>query len=459
MPFLSFFFLFLTLWLGPSPALAALALQQGHEVIITKNVEETTYWKFELIKNAQKSLEISAGFAGGEVFKQTVKLMDEALERNPELIIHFYCSDISAIFTKEDGQRLQQLKKKFTQRFHYITAGLTPSIQGQALYITENHMKLIIADEKYFLLGGTNLTDFLSTSTAANTKLSIPNFLPSAASDIDVVGKGPAARELRLGFFHVYEMLASGTSLNDYKGPFPATLQGYTAVAEEEKSYIEAFENHADRAANIALQSAFSGPRFARSIGALYHTLIAQAQREIAIAHMYFFPVDAIYDQLVAATDRRVSLTLITQGISTKDIVPSNLTYVFMNRNHYLPIAVGKKAGYLDFFKLPTSQPSQTTIYEFSKKKMIYHKKAMVVDKRYTLIGSYNLGKKSEYADFEVALVIDSEVVAQQVLSILEKDKGEATKIPYKEMINWYFNPLYDLTDFLEGLFFDGLTV
>ena len=65
----------------------------------------------------------------------------------------------------------------------------------------------------------------------------------------------------------------------------------------------------------------------------------------------------------------------------------------------------------------------------------------MVIDRRYTVIGSYNLGIKSDAMDYEIIFVIDSPEIAQETLKVLERDKSYSLKVNSKEAREWYFNP------------------
>ena len=50
------------------------------------------------------------------------------------------------------------------------------------------------------------------------------------------------------------------------------------------------------------------------------------------------------------------------------------------------------------------------------------HSKAFVVDRRLSMIGSYNMDPRSRIWNSEIGLLIDSEEFAEKVLEIMEKD-------------------------------------
>lgn len=427
----------------------------GHILLIPNNVSETSAWRFELIKNAKRTLEMAA-IASGKVYYQTVAAFKKALKKNPDLIIHFYVSKISIIFSQADERILEELKIKFPNRFHYLVCEARLSIQKDKIYTSENHIKLLVADEKYFVVGGTNLTDFLTNDVPPNMDIDL---FPKAASDLDVVGRGPIAQDLRIGFFQIYELLESKESLNDTKGPFESSLKGYTSVASEEQCTVKLFEKQPNLLENIAIKSIFSGPRINQgAIGSLYANLIENAQKQIYLGHMYFFPVDAIYQRLINAANRGIHLTLITNGTPGFGSVPSNLSYIFLNRHRYLPILFGRHFNLIQYIT-SKHELKNSQIYEFNEKHVIYHKKTMVIDGKYAVVGSYNLGAKSEYADYEVAVAINSEAVAEKIIDLLTADKGKSKQISTTKIISWYFDPFYSTMAWLEELFLDGLAL
>jgi phosphatidylserine/phosphatidylglycerophosphate/cardiolipin synthase-like enzyme len=63
------------------------------------------------------------------------------------------------------------------------------------------------------------------------------------------------------------------------------------------------------------------------------------------------------------------------------------------------------------------------------------HTKVMVVDGRYTLLGSFNLNHRSFLHDLETAAVIDDENFARQVV--------DAIFLPYLELSNRVHQPVH----------------
>lgn len=65
-----------------------------------------------------------------------------------------------------------------------------------------------------------------------------------------------------------------------------------------------------------------------------------------------------------------------------------------------------------------------------------------MVDRKTLVLGSYNLGFKSAYSDYELLVEIESAAVTQSVIKIFEKDLKLSREISPDEARNWYFDPV-----------------
>ncbi len=170
-----------------------------------------------------------------------------------------------------------------------------------------------------------------------------------------------------------------------------------------------------------------------------YERLCNDAKEEIVVGNFYFNPVSYLFDALKNAAQRGVRVTLISNGIWERCAYIATL-FGWANRVNYVPLFYGRDFSFWEFGMLP-SQPLNVEIFEFQVANILYHKKVMVVDKRKTLIGSYNLNAKSDYGDYELVLVIDSPQIASQTLKVLNEDKSLSQKITTEDAIFWYFDP------------------
>lgn len=432
----------------------------GHSLLITKNVEETTFWKYELLKQARKTIEISGSYAAGQTLAQALTIIENKLVENRELKVHFLIDHLSLLNTKEDIEEMQRIASLYPDQFFFVFHDPIFCMQNKKLFKTQNHVKLLVVDEKYFVLGGTSLADHLSKSYAHNYQKPdsfIKSFVPGASSDMDVVGQGPITQALRKEFFQLFELIKNEKSLSHQSGYFETETTGYIAVENPDDTYLESLETHPDYLRDVSVQVFLSGPRRQmHTSGAVYYHLIQRAQNRIDLGQMYFFPVNEIYEKLVQAAKRDIAISLITNGIRP-NAMKTTYFYGPMNRYRYAPIMFGRTFKFNEKSLAQSLPPKSTRIYEFKRQNVVYHKKVMVVDNRYSVIGCYNLGQKSEYADYELTLVIDSEKAAQVFIEVLEEDKLESIEISSKQAIKWHFNMLYYISQGLERLFVDGI--
>ncbi len=439
-------------------------MESGHSVYITKSSDESTEWKFELLKQAKRSIDMSAGYCGGQVFHTLLDILTEQLQNNPIIKIRLFMTQVTNMISSNDKDRLRTLQEQFPERFTYlIRLSSFLLFQEHGIYTTENHVKLLIIDEKYFLLGGTNLIANLCTEDSSRRPdlHTIPAaFLPQTAADMDIVASGPMAAKLRREFFALCELYLSDSSLKASAGPFIASYADYFEISDEEKTAIPSFDDHPEVVHDVPLYGVLTGPRLQlHTAGAIYKFLIEQARQMISLGHLYFFPVAPIYTALQAAVNRGVELDLITNGINT-EIALSNSTrslYGYINRINYFPMMTGRSFRTWEFLTAQKAPQKRVSIYELDVPYMLYHKKVMVVDHRFITIGSYNLGAKSENADYEVLVVLDAPKTAMQVEMLLNQDKLRCQQIELTQAFSWYFNPFYNLLSDFEKNFFDGV--
>lgn len=439
-------------------------MQEGHSIYLTKNADESQEWKLRLIQEANVSLEISAGYTMGIVFEEVLNTIQEKLQTNSQIKIHLMLVEIFDFISKENFEMIVSLQTQYPDRFKVvITPGSDLVNYDNKAYLTENHIKLIIADEKYFILGGTNLVDPLSTAdTSKYERFSTlaSRFFPNAASDMDAIISGPMAKNLRHDFFHLYSIYTSQIPLHNGEKEIEGLQTDYFPVEEKDQACIAFFDDNSETIPSARVYATIAGPKIKlHSIGDMYEHIICKSESSIDIGNMYFFPRASIYDALIGAVNRNVALNLVTNGIHDQ-VSLSNASrnwYGFMNRGNYFPVMGGKKYGKWEFFEASKAKSKAVAIYELDLIDVLFHKKVITTDERYCIIGSYNLGIKSEDAAHEVACLIESPAAAIKMKKILLEDYANSRKIPFNEAMGWYFDPYYNLVNEIEKNFFDGL--
>lgn len=172
-----------------------------------------------------------------------------------------------------------------------------------------------------------------------------------------------------------------------------------------------------------------------------YVRLINEAKEEIIIANLYFCPVDDVYNALMGAVNRGVKLTVLTNGIS--DYSPQYTKYFcWANRINYAPLLYGKKFSMWDSRYATNAELKKVRFFEYHVKDILLHKKMMVIDGRYSVIGSYNLGYRSDIGEYEMIVIFDAQEIANDLKKVHEKDLSYSIEISPKEISGWYFDPL-----------------
>jgi phosphatidylserine/phosphatidylglycerophosphate/cardiolipin synthase-like enzyme len=192
---------------------------------------------------------------------------------------------------------------------------------------------------------------------------------------------------------------------------------------------------------NGQIKMIFGGPHQKQNeITKEYARIIREAKEEIVIANLYFCPVEPIFKALIDAVKRNVKLTVITNGVSA--VAPSYTKFFcWANRIHYLPLFYGKTFHFWHANSLATLPIKNTHIFEYHVRDILLHKKMMIVDDKISIIGSYNLGPRSDLGDYELILEIDSKEVASDLRKVHEKDLKYSREISVDEACEWYFDP------------------
>lgn len=417
-------------------------------LIVCDNGREMLGWDLEFLRYARESVEIGACFLGGDVARLLLTAIEERLECVPTLQVYL----LTTPTTMEPPEREQiiHLQENYPHNFHIqYTSSVTviwPEITG-----VDNHVKMFIVDETYFSTGGTNLDEMqcsegTSTPPRCTNKIA-PLFdqFPAGMRDQDVVGRGKVlASNMRRTFYKLFALWEhyNRTGLLQKDPDFFADRSHFFEVKGQPE--VELFENHPTKRllSLTQVEPILSGPHQKEcSITQAYVRLIEEAQEEIVIANVYFCPAESIFDALLAAVNRGVKLTVLTNGVS--EISPAYTKYFcWANRMHYVPLIYGSRLHFWEAWRMKNKQRKNTEIYEYHVKDVLLHKKVMIVDQKICLVGSYNLGLRSHLSDYEFALVIKDPLVAADALRVHAIDKAHSRQVEPGQACNWYFDPV-----------------
>jgi phosphatidylserine/phosphatidylglycerophosphate/cardiolipin synthase-like enzyme len=371
-----------------------------NSVFITKDGLESMDIKMRLIKKAERSIEISGSYCGGEIFDKTLDEISKKLERNKILKVKILSN--RALLTKKNHIKIKMLAKKYPENFFFLET-TNKKIYLPSYRIIENHVKFFIVDGEACITGGTGIQDMLSREgTDRNVKFSrIEKILGKGARDMDVVIEGSLAKTMRQEFFKL---------LNKWQYMTPKSRQygKLRNLLEEESTRYQGsifHEKEKDRvvkAPSILLTGSYEhGSEHGCKLA--YIKMIRSANKSLVIANMSFNQLD-ILEEIENAVKRGVKFTLITN--STQKNAPFGAKILGVVNKYYFPKFLKKGLK----------------IYEYKQDSTLYHKKVMVIDKRFTTIGSFNISSHCADTEDEGITIIDSEKTAKETLKILEED-------------------------------------
>ncbi len=432
---------------------AILGVEHENDIVVCEHSAETVLWLEELVSHASQSIEMSPCFFGGPLLHRIMDMLEKRMQTMRGLKVHLLCSTM--MLEPSDKKRLEAMRNRYSRQFHLNYTSSVISYQGDIL-VTDNHVKMCVVDEKYYIFGGTNFDECLCTDGVTPVDQPIKDCiigskLPKGARDQDVVGRGALAKDLRVLFYQLIAFwdTVEKTGLPPEKGPLGVSPTRYQPISQtQEQAYIAKFEE-SEKIHPLAsgdMHLFFGYPEVAHNpITELYTRSIDEAKEEIWIGNLHFAPVKSIHEALKRAVRRGVKVHVITNGVYPQ--APSSNKHIcYPNSRHYVPLMYGKDFSIFDRSQCKRSPVYDVHIYEYRVPYVLYHKKVMIVDGKTLLIGSYNLALRSDASDHEIVVQIRSPEACDDVKKILEDDITRSKKISAKQAQDWYFDPLIAYT-------------
>lgn len=264
--------------------------------------------------------------------------------------------------------------------------------------------------------------------------------------DQDVVVRGAILADLVAAFDHTFDYLVAikksrgifNTNLYwgatravlDHTGKFPVPYRTEPRLVER----VAGMERAVPRLEFAQSRCRFlhSRPRMKESyIREAYLKLIEGARRELLIANAYFVPTADVRAALHDAVARCVAVTLVTNSPETNDLPEISL----VGRGHFVEL--------LSFNDDPrvarcTNPGAGLRIWEWTGRSKnpreprygTMHSKFAVVDRRVSLVGSFNLDPRSAHLNSETAIAFENPRLAERLArSILDYDLGFSERV------------------------------
>lgn len=257
-----------------------------------------------------------------------------------------------------------------------------------------DHRKIAIIDGELAFLGGLNVGDEYSGFGESFERW----------RDYGIHLTGPVVHELLQLFWKTWQ--GEG-------GPVPLERLSRMTVPEPTGS---------DR-----IQVVSGGPHLRRStIKRAYQLTITHAERQVCIVTPYFLPGPRLVRVMLKAVRRGVRVVLLLPGASDVPILKV-VSHPYLNLLLNAGVEVYERGG------------------------TVLHAKLMMVDDRWSLVGSANFDQRSFYRNYETNLIIESPEFSREVGAMLQEDLARSARLTsarhqrrrwYEVLLEWLVSPL-----------------
>jgi len=282
------------------------------------------------------------------------------------------------------------------------------------------HGKMLITDDQQFIIGGRNLKEEYYNLD------SVSNFLDREVYVRDT----HAVRTARRHFFDMWDFPKvigkKRGALDDEKRTYWRKSLAEAPEELQKRLRISLHSNRNWRAGVVSARSQVQfihdnffekkGKKTVRRARKDHQcteamlALICKAQHTIDIENAYFIPTHRWWKALKAAHKRGVRIRLLTNSGYTSDVPMVQAVYQ-MKRGRY------RRHG--------------IEVWEFHGRKMV-HTKAFVIDSSISLIGSYNIERKSQDFNTEVAAWVSDPRIAAEHTQLMENNLSRSVQVGSK---------------------------
>ncbi len=268
--------------------------------------------------------------------------------------------------------------------YHRIKEALH-SVAAFIILNRRDHRKLLVVDECCAYFGGMNIHDHGRLFRASPTD---PSVDPSAAwRDLHIRLAGPQQVEVADSFERSW-MHAKGEKM-----------------AWRPRDYRRVSLRQSDE--SIQFFDTGPGLKFSRA-PRVFRRLLRSANHSVVIAMAYFIPVGRVMREIIRARRRNVHVHVLVPSLTD--------------------VPVAQYATWYLYRKL-----LQLRIRLYERKNRVMHTKAMVIDRRWTVVGSANMDPRSLYINLEFMVVIRSQAFAQAVIRVARNEMRRSRRVRFAD--------------------------
>jgi putative cardiolipin synthase len=287
-----------------------------------------------------------------------------------------------------------------------------------------SHNKLMIADNAIAIVGGRNIADiYFGVHGEATYR------------DLDTVAVGPVVRDASV----VYDDFWNSASSIPYAAfvdtpPTPADAAAAIAemrakmvserlpypIDEEVDALTAEMQDVRDSLIWAPVRVLYDPPEkvegnASHNIFSVLDSLVSNAQKEVLIENAYFVPRDHGVELVAALHARGVKVRVLTNSLASNDVLAVHSGY-----QKYRDDLLENGVEIYELRPDSTMQQLRWSGLISLKSAAGLHVKAMVVDRRYVVVGSYNLDPRSADINTELALLVDSPAFAELVAEFFD---------------------------------------
>ena len=404
----------------------------GERIRCIDDNEEALLWRLRLIGAAKKSIVLATfDLRADESGTDLLAALNHAAEKGVEIKLL-----IDGIY--------QQLFLNGSKEFQALAArenvevGVYNPVTPVGLFKLNYRMhdKYVIVDDEMYLLGGRNSNDIFLGDYTTDINVDRDVLVCDTAK-----GKGESLQELEAYFQQIWNencvQVKGGTqgNLSKYENQYQSLKERYAALTEKypDIETYNSWEKDTIPANKITLlnNGTQAGPKTPLVLQTIRY--LSQEADNVTIQTPYVICNSYMYDtlsEIASHAQLKIILNAVEKGSN-----PWGCTDYLNQKKKIL------KTG-ADVYELMNDVP--------------VHTKAVLLDDRLSIVGSYNLDMRSTYLDTELMLVIDSTELNKQIQSTentyMEKSKevlsnGQETEGGQYEtkVLNWQKKMFYGI--------------
>jgi putative cardiolipin synthase len=287
------------------------------------------------------------------------------------------------------------------------------------------HNKSVIADGRFAILGGRNIGDRY-----------FGVYDEFVQNDLDIMAVGPVVDAVAASFdlywnsdqAYPLEVVAPRRSAKGDLAEFTAFTEAtYTAEKERLQSFSLEPTDWTDHFEDLVRNQATGYGVYVQDLPDVYNggptrfygelkELVARTQEKLIISSPYFIPDEEFFEQLAALVARGVRVVVLTNSLASNNHIIAHTGYKrWRKRLLEAGIEVYESradSGAIDHYTTPPTEPGFLGL----------HSKAVVVDDRWSFVGSPNIDPRSLVLNTENGFFVESADLAARVTELIERD-------------------------------------